>query len=157
MADSPMKVSASLQGFRAIDFDKKEIRKAMRKAGQDVRRAARLLIASKVRSTGGDNPGKQTGKLYRSLGYKVSRSGFMTVVQHQKIAGMKTFYWAMLYYGVRRGAKRRKDHRAQLDNGRGYRIAPRNNYIVDALQARSNEVRRNLAQALQQSLKPKFR
>lgn len=157
MADSPVKVSASLQGFRGIDFDKKEIRKGMRKAGQDVRKAARALIASKVKSGAGDNPGKQTGKLYRSLGFKVSRSGFMAVVEHKKIAGMKSFYWAYLYYGVRRGAKRRKDHKKQADNGKGYRIAPRNNYVVDALNAQRNHVQRTITDAVQRALKPKFK
>lgn len=157
MADAPIKVTASLQGFRAIDFDKKEIRKGMRKAGQDVRKAARQLIASKVRSSGGENPGKQTGKLYRSLGFKVSRSGFMAVVEHKKIAGMKNFYWAYLYFGVRRGAKRRKDHQKQEDNGNGWRIAPRNNYVVDALDARRSEVQKTIADSLKRALKPKFR
>ncbi|QLI83176.1 hypothetical protein HZU75_04205 [Chitinibacter fontanus] len=129
----------------------------MRHAGQDVRKAARALIASKVRSSAGENPGKQTGKLYRSLGYKVSRSGFMAVIEHKKIAGMKDFYWAYLYYGVRRGAKRRKDHKKQQANGSGWRIAPRNNYIVDALDARRTTVQRTIADSVKRALKPKLR
>lgn len=157
MADSPVEISASLQGFRTIDFDKKEVRKGMRKAGQDVRKAARALIASKVKSKTGENPGKQTGRLYRSLGYKVSRSGFMVVVKHKKQAGMSEPYWMYLYYGVRNGVKRRKDHKKQLDNGKGWRITPRNNYILDALANRRSVVQQTIAEAVERALKPKFR
>lgn len=157
MAESPIKVSASLRGFSEIHFDKKEIRKGMRHAGQDVRKAARALIASKVRSRAGENPGKQTGRLYRSLEYKTSRSGFMSVVRHKHIFGAKEFYPAILYYGRQMGTVRNKDHKKQEWNGKGWRIAPRNNYIVDALADRRSAVQKTIADAVQRALKPKFK
>ncbi|KPC53024.1 HK97 gp10 family phage protein [Amantichitinum ursilacus] len=129
------------KGLTGVNFDKREMRKAMRVAGRDVQKAARQLIARRVRSAAGGNPGKDTGRLWRSLGYKVSKSGFMAVVKHRKVAGMKSFYPAFLYHGVR-------------DRNGGWRISPRNNYIVDALDARRDFVRATLARHVEAALKP---
>lgn len=150
MAES-IGIRISLGGHRRIEFDKREVRKTMRKVGQDVRKAARALIARKVRSGAGDNPGRKTGKLYRSLGYKVSRSGFMVTVRHQTMAGMAP-YWAWLYYGVRGWSGKRRKGRGGQGN---WRISPRNNYISDALEGRRAAVQNMIADTLKRALKPK--
>lgn len=153
MAGGPVGVNVRLDGHKRIDFDKKEVRKTMRKVGQDVRKAARALIARKVRSGAGDNPGRKTGKLYRSLGYKVSRSGFLVAVRHDKVAGMDVPYWAYLYYGVRARAVRRKGHKKQGEGA--WRISPRNNYISDALEGRRAAVQTMIADTLKRALRPR--
>ncbi|XZG71724.1 hypothetical protein ACTSKR_07675 [Chitinibacteraceae bacterium HSL-7] len=147
-----MGVNVRLDGHKRIDFDKKEVRKTMRRAGADVRKAARALIARKVRSGAGENPGRKTGRLYRSLGYKVSRSGFLVAVRHEKVAGMEAPYWVYLYYGVRAGAVRRRGHKKQAEGA--WRISPRNNYIADALESRRGAVQTMIADTLKRALRP---
>ncbi|TDV60128.1 hypothetical protein [Pseudomonas sp. LP_7_YM] len=138
--------------YGKLDFDKKEIRKAMRRAGVVVRAEGRKLVSKRTVSEKGQYPGMRKGRLRRSLTYRVSRSGFLVKIEPQKTADMKAFYPAFLWYGVRRGAKRGKSHRKQEATG-AWRIAPRENYMVDALNNRTNEVRLILKRAFAEALR----
>ena len=152
------------ESYGALDFDKAEVRKAMRRAGGEVQRAARALVKTAGVSKPGDNPGKQTGALGRGIRYRVSRSGFMVKVAPNKSAGMAEFYPAYLHYGVKAGARvrgrpglkrRARGARADLVERRksgGWRIEPRNNYMADALADRSGRVKSLLSQALAAAL-----
>lgn len=145
------------EGFdRAVDFDKKEIRKAMRKAGARVAKASRKLVSKGERSAPGDYPGRKTGRLAKSIRAKVSRSGFLVRIEPKTGSGIPASepYYAYLFYGVRRGAKRRTDHKAQTASG-PWRIRPRRNYMVDALEAESGAVRADLSDALAKALRVK--
>jgi hypothetical protein len=73
-------------------------------------------------------------------------------IEPQKTADMKDFYPAYLWYGVRRGAKRGKSHKKQEATG-AWRIEPRENYMVDALNNSKDAVRSILKQAFAAALR----
>jgi hypothetical protein len=137
--------------YGKLDFDKKEIRKAMRRAGALVRGEGRKLVSKRGVSEKGQYPGLRTGRLRRSITARVSRAGFLVKIEPKKTADMKAFYPAFLWYGVRRGAKRGKSHRKQDATG-AWRIEPRTNYMVDALANRADEVRSILRRAFADAL-----
>lgn len=145
--------NVTIEGHSRIDFDRKKIRKAMRSLGADVRKEARRLVARRAISGAGEYPGRQTGRLMRSIKARVSRSGFLVRVAPTKTSEMKDFYPAFLGYGVT-GRARRKDHKAQVKDGR-WKVAPRGNYMTDALEHRSANVRNVLRAALQDALIPR--
>uniref|UniRef100_UPI003F559994 hypothetical protein n=2 Tax=Enterobacteriaceae TaxID=543 RepID=UPI003F559994 len=100
-------------------FNRARVRRAFVTIGQRHMRDARRLVMRRVRSAPGENPGYQTGRLARSIGYMVPRAskhrpGFMARIApnqrngegNRRITG--DFYPAFLFYGVRRGAKRRR-------------------------------------------------
>lgn len=110
----------------------------------------------------------QTGRLARSIGYMVPRAskhrpGFMARIApnqrngegNRRITG--DFYPAFLFYGVRRGAKRRRSHHRGASGGSGWRLAPRNNFMVETLEKNRSWTRYFLARELRKSLKPERR
>jgi hypothetical protein len=143
------------EGFdRSVDFDKAQIRKAMRAAGRLVVKEAQSLVSGGP-SGPGKYPAKRTGRLRKSIKARVSRSGFLVRVEPKTGGSVPASdpYFAYLHYGVRKGASRRKDHQAQA--GGAYRIAPRANYMADALQHEAPAVRSLLSQALAAGLRIK--
>ncbi|MEX6663160.1 hypothetical protein [Pseudomonas sp. W2-17] len=138
--------------YGKLDFDKKEIRNGMRKAGVLVRAEGRKLVSKRAVSGKGQYPGMRKGRLRRSITYRVSRAGFLVKIEPQKTADMKDFYPAYLWYGVRRGAKRGKSHKKQEATG-AWRIEPRENYMVDALNNRADDVRSILKRAFAEALR----
>ncbi len=139
--------------YGKLDFDKKQIRAAMRMSGKEVQGVAKRLVSQKRTSKRDQYPGKRTGTLQRSIKYKVSSSGFMTVIKPYKTAQMKDFYPAYLHYGVRRGAKRTKSHKAGASGGSGWRIAPRKNYMQDALYQKQGRVKAIITRYFQKAIK----
>lgn len=149
-----LEVNQTITGHSRIDFDKVKIRRAMRKIGAEVRKEARRLVARRAISVPGQYPGRGTGALMRSIKARVSKPGFLVRIAPDKTSDMgKDFYPAFLWFGVT-GNARRKDHRAQPKNG-AWRIAPRENYMIDALESRRESVRSTLRDALMDSLKPR--
>ena len=64
-------------------FNRARVRRAFVTIGQRHMRDARRLVMRRARSAPGENPGYQTGRLARSIGYMVpraskKRAGFMT-------------------------------------------------------------------------------
>lgn len=148
-----IELNIQIDGFKRIDFNKKKIRQTLRSAGRGIQRSARRLIAHKSISGADDYPGKKTGRLQRSIQYKVSRSGFLVKIAPQKISGMEAFYPAFLFYGVTH-----KSHQAnhQTPNkNRVWRIAPRANFMQDALMERRSAVKHELHNALLDALIPR--
>ncbi len=115
------------KAFLHVDFEQPEtlvfnrarLRRAFVCIGQVHMRDARRPVMKRGRSGPGDNPSYRTGKLARSIGYYVPRAssrrpGLMVkIAPNQKngegnrpISG--AFYPVFLFYGVRRGAKRKK-------------------------------------------------
>lgn len=131
-------INVKLEGFSRIDFDKKKIRKTMRVLGRDVQKAARRLVARRAVSGAGEYPGRQTGRLWRAIKYKVSKPGFLVKIMPAKTVDMKDYYPAFLRYG------------SETRN-----IAPRRNYMTDALESRRGVARGALRNALMDSLKPR--
>lgn len=152
------------ESYGALDFDKAEVKKAMRRAGVEVQRAARDLVQQRGKSGADEYPAKLSGALRRGIRYRVSRSGFMVKVAPTKSAGMAEFYPAYLHYGVKAGARvrgrpgmhrRHRGGRAELIERRkagAWRIDPRKNYMADALADRSGRVKSLLSQALAAAL-----
>lgn len=158
-----LEVNEKIEGFERIDFDKAGVKKAIRAIGMLVRRDSRKKVAiSAVKRTRGkkvytgskpgEYPRKLSGTLRRSITARVSRPGFMVKIQPDpKYYAKDNFYPAFLWYGVT-GKARRQDHKAQVKDGR-WRIAPRANYMADALRENESTVRAILRDALQNSLK----
>lgn len=102
-------------------FNRARVRRAFVTIGQRHMRDARRLVMRRARSAPGENPGYQTGRLARSIGYMVpraskKRAGFMTRISPNQRNGKGNrmisgdFYPAFLFFGVRGGAKRRRSH-----------------------------------------------
>ncbi|WP_175712642.1 hypothetical protein [Burkholderia ambifaria] len=145
-------IALHIEGFegfdRSIDFKKSKVRAAMRKAGRLVTGQAQMNLA--LARGAKDYPRVRSSALLDSISFKVSRSGFLVRVAPKKTAAMPAPYFVYLHYGVRRGAKRRKDRRAQPAGP--YRIKPRANYMVDALDEKSGEIKTILSAALAAAL-----
>lgn len=151
--------SASVGAYMHIDgfdqfhrdlFDRKEIKKGMRKAGKLVAQRAQLNLA--LARGQGNYPVNRTGATVDSIKFKVSRAGFLVKVAPRKTSAMKEYYPAYLHYGVKAGGKpkalapgkgRGKSNRRakgqlaaeKAERAAGaWRIAPRANYMEDALQ-----------------------
>lgn len=141
------------EGHSHLDFDRRQIRKAMRAIGADIRKVARKKIARRAVSAAGEAPGKLTGTLQRAIKARVSKPGLLVSIRPEKTEAMgKDFYPAFLNYGVRRhrSAKAAKSHKRQPDGP--YKLAPRANYMVEALEERRENARQVLADALQNAL-----
>ncbi|BAO88920.1 hypothetical protein [Caballeronia cordobensis] len=142
-----VEVHVGWTGHSRIDFDKKKIRKVMRARGRDIQKEARRLVARRALSQPGDYPGRDSGTLWRSIKSKVSRSGFLVRIAPQKTPEMgKDFYPAFLWYGVRRTAG---------EEGSGWRVEPRKNYMTEALDKRREVSETAIMAALKDALIPR--
>lgn len=150
--------------FEQSVFDRRRVRAGFRKAGRIV--AAEAEMAIRLARGAEGYPINRTGALVKSIKAKVSRAGFLV-----KIAPMRTeemgahYYPAYLHYGVRAGAKvgalaagkgrgtsnRRAAGARQAAiaqrRASGWRIAPRENYMVNALEDAGPRVRAVLQKA----------
>lgn len=168
--------SASVDGYLHIEgfeqfgreiFDKKQIRKGMRKAGQVVSRRAQLNLAL---ARGQNNyPVSRTGRTVESIKFRVSRAGFLVKIAPRKTPDMKDYYPAYLHYGVKQGARlsrvkagqavnqaardRERRKLRQARKGNGWLIAPRANYMEDALQDEKDQVQSILKAAFAAALR----
>ncbi|WP_050496635.1 hypothetical protein [Escherichia coli] len=151
-----------------MEFNRARLRRAFVQIGRVYMRDARRLVMRRGRSAPGENPGYQTGRLARSIGYMVPRkssrrSGLMVRISPNQKNGQGNrritgdFYPAFLFYGVRRGAKRRRSHHRGASGGSGWRLAPRNNFMVETLEKNRSWTRYFLARELRKSLKPERR
>ncbi|OUE60067.1 hypothetical protein AZ012_004359 [Citrobacter amalonaticus] len=106
---------------KEMRFNRARVRRAFVHIGQRHMRDARRLVMRRGRSEGGENPGYQTGRLAKSIGYMVPkasgrRPGFMTRIAPNQRNGQGNrlitgdFYPAFLFYGVRGGARRQRSH-----------------------------------------------
>lgn len=160
-----------VEGFDKFEreaFDKRKIRAGMRKAGLLVTQRAQMnLVLSRGES---GYPVNRTSELVHSIGFKVSRAGFLVKVAPQMTSGMTAYYPAFLHYGVKQGSKvkplapgkghgksnrRARGERADLITARkagGWRIAPRDNYMTDALQDAKSDVQKILNDAFASAL-----
>jgi hypothetical protein len=146
-------LNVTLLGHERIDFEMPIIRKALMKGAQITRKEARRLVSRKAISGSGDFPGRDSGALFRSIKI-ISKGRNWVKVGPAKTAEMgEHFYPAFLSYGVT-GKPRRKDHKAQVKNGT-WRIAPRANYMTEALQIKRLEIQAIIREALFHSLKPR--
>ena len=150
-----LETHVTIDGFSRIDFERSKVRRAMRTLGREVQKESRRLIARRAISGAGEYPGRQTGRLWRAVKYHVSRSGFMVRIQPDKTGEMKDFYPAYLHYGIRRTRSLALAKRHVKQPEGPYRLAPRANFMADALENRREQTRTVLRAALQDALIPR--
>lgn len=152
-------------------FNRARLRRAFVALGQVHLRDTRRLLMRRKRSSPGENPGYQTGKLSRSIGYYVPRAsskrpGLMVkLAPNQKLGKgsrpiLETFYPAFLHYGVRSASYHlsQKQRRQKMHHHRGgWRIVPRNNYMIEALNRNKDWTRYFLLRELKRSLRAERR
>ncbi|WP_425404620.1 hypothetical protein [Hwanghaeella sp.] len=127
-------INVTLGRWKTADFDKKPIRKVVRRSGLDVQKTARRLVNRKGKvSKAGQYPGRRTGELFRSIRSK-QRNPFVAVVKPQKTAAMKDYYPLFLFKGTK-----------NLD--------PRGDVMGDALEAETPQIVPKLERALVDALK----
>lgn len=153
MARDFVQIFVTVEGKERIDFDKKKVRKALRDSGRMIQKEGRRIVSQRAVSQPGDYPGRDTGTLRKSIRLKVSRPGFLVSIAPRMVEGMERFYPAFLHYGVKQGAVRQKDHKKQTISQ--WRVSPRGNYMVEALQRREVQAKTALANALKESLTAK--
>jgi hypothetical protein len=134
-----LKLSVGLAGHSMIDYDKRKIRKVLNEGGAEIRKAARRLVARRGISNPGDFPGRDSGALMRSIKvYKRGTRGGWVKVGPTKTAEMGAFYPAFLFYGSEKRS-----------------IAPRANYMTEALDTQRESVRSKIRAALPGALVPR--
>ena len=148
-------------------FNRARVRRAFVTIGQRHMRDARRLVMRRARSAPGENPGYQTGRLARSIGYMVpraskKRAGFMTRIARNQRNGrgnrmIPATSIRRFCFLVRGGTKRRRSHHRGASGGSGWRLAPRNNFMVETLEKNRSWTRYFLARELRKSLKPERR
>lgn len=152
-----------VEGFEKFDrdaFDKRKVRAGFRKVGKLVTQKTQMNIALSRGQAG--YPHNRTARLLHSINFKVSRSGFLVKIAPSMTSDMTAFYPAFLHYGVKQGNKvkalapgagngksnrRARGARADLmaaRNAGGWRIAPRDNYMTDALADSNSEAQQIL-------------
>lgn len=144
--------------FTFADFDKKTLKKFLRKIGTQTAKTARSFLKRGAKgqvSKPGANPLVQSGVTVRSIKGKPSRSGFSSVIAPFKTPKMgPEFYPAATFYGHRgpgKGAGGTRKRRAQNIH-HGKVAAPRNNYIFDAVKKNEDLFKKEARQALQDSI-----
>ncbi|AHM75144.1 hypothetical protein [Yersinia hibernica] len=152
---------------KELEFNQKRVRNAFAKVGRGVQDEARRLVARHAISKAGEAPGTRTGGLSKSIGYKVpspsdGRPGFMVRIAPNQKGGRRAtrlpsgddddFYPAFLFYGVKRKAKRGRSHRKGASGGSGWKIAPRKNFMTEALANRRSWAEKVLFNALKKSV-----
>lgn len=139
-------VNVRMVGFSRIDFDRREIRKALRIEGNLVRDVGRSLAGSASPAGPGQFPGRRTGVMQRAIASKTSRDGLAAIVQVRKTKRMgKDFYPAFQVYGV----KKRKGK--VLNPG----LLPRADPVKAALERRRNGATEAIRSALLRGLVPR--
>ena len=128
-------INIKVEGFDRIIFEKRELKKAIRRGGAVVRAEARRLIAHRAISAAGEFPGFDSGAMSRSIQVRVGAGGGYAKVMPFRTPEMKQdFYPAFLFYGTSRG------------------LAPRKNFMVAALDNKQAMIRSAIAASLVKSL-----
>jgi hypothetical protein len=169
-----LEVQVGLDFHKVIDYDRKAMRAALVRGAGSVRKEARSLLARRAVSKPGEAPGRQTGKLWRSIGVvsRGTKGGWIKV--GPKSIPSSIFYPAFLFYGVKtdariqalapgegRGTSNRRGRgvRAALESARkasgSYRLQPRMNYMEEALKKKAPAVREEAREALRRALVPR--
>ena len=127
-----------LNFHRAIDYDRRQMRRALVKGAAVVRKEARTLVARRVVSQPGEFPSQLSGAMRRAIGVigRGTKGGWIKVGV-RAIPG-SFYYPAVLFYG------------SPVRN-----IAPRANFMTVALANRAEEIRSNVRDALRHALVPR--
>ncbi|MBI0275665.1 hypothetical protein I6H07_07415 [Hafnia alvei] len=175
-------VHVDFPGAQTVQFKRPVVRRAFAKIGKEIQKTARDRVSSHRGSLPGQDPGWESGELYKSIGFYVPRAtgrrpGFMvaiapnqkrgrgmTPIQAKDGPNSSGFYPAYLQFGVRRGARaqiKKGKHgkevrvkKAGASGGSGWRIAPRANFMTEALADKKSWAERTLFNALKRAVIP---
>ncbi|WP_413722692.1 hypothetical protein ACL2XG_05340 [Sodalis sp. RH24] len=162
---SGMYLHVDFPNAETVTFNKARVRRAFVSIGQKLLAESRRIVARRAISKAGEMPGFQSGALAKSVGFYVprpsgSRPGFMVRIAPNQKRGKGSkpidgeFYPAYLFYGVRAGARRNKKHKKGSSGGDGWRMAPRGNFMTQALLNKREWSETVLFNALRDSVKP---
>lgn len=128
-----------LEFHKAIDYDRRAMRKALVKGAAQIRKEARRIVSRRAISVAGDFPGMQTGALKRAIGIvsKGSKGGWVKIGV-RKSQEMTAFYPAFLFYGSRKTG-----------------LEKRANFMTAALANKREGVRSEIRAVLKDSLVPR--
>jgi len=131
-------LEVGLRFHKAIDYDRRAMRKALASGAAVIRKNARRLVSRRAISNPGEFPGMQSGALRRAIGV-VSRGskGGWVKVGVRSIPG-HFFHPASLYYGSQKIG-----------------LAKRGNYMEKSLSNSAATVRSGVREALKASLVPR--
>ncbi len=132
-------LAVGLEFHKTIDYDRRAMRRALTSGGGLVRKEARRLLARQAISLPGQDPGRHTGRLMRSIGVvsRGSKGGWIKIAP-KTFRDKSLFYPAMLFYGRKKGD-----------------LAPRANFMARALANQAESVRSQVRAALAQCLVPR--
>ncbi len=131
-------LEVGLEYHKTIDYDRSKMRRALRSGAAVVTKESRRLVSRRAISAPGEYPGMQSGRLRRGIGtVSRGRKGGWIKVSVRTIKG-SDFYPAFL-------------HRGSPKTG----LAPRGNFVADALDNKRDQVRNNIRGELRQSLVPR--
>lgn len=124
---------------------------------RDSKHAGRMFSMHNCQINPGAGPEITTP--WKSYQHEKNRNGLMPLIDPYRRYGSISgdFYPAFLFFGVRGGAKRRRSHHRGASGGSGWRLAPRNNFMVETLEKNRSWTRYFLARELRKSLKPERR
>ncbi len=133
-----IKLHVGLEFHSVIDYDRKQMRRALIKGAAVVRKEARTLVSRHMVSQPGEFPGEQTGAMRRAIGVigKGSKGGWIKVGV-RAIPG-SFYYPAVLFYG-----------------SPARNIAARGNFMTAALGNRAEQIRDQVRDALRHTLVPR--
>lgn len=133
-----VELHSKILGHTQADFDKRIVRKRLRKVGARVQKKARSKVnRKKVISRPGEYPGRRTGGLFRAIKSKGSRSGFSVAVAPRKTR--------------EHGNKRTNFYAAYLANDTEHAKA-RGDYLGDTMYEMDSSIKRELSDILREAL-----
>lgn len=136
---SGIRMDVGLQFHKTIDYDRRQMRRALNAGAAHIRKEARRMLARRgVVSLPGETPGQDTGRLVRSIGTitRGSKGGWVKVGP-RTIKG-SVFYPAFLFYGSPKTG-----------------LEARANFMEIALQNKRELIRNEVRAALKDSLVPR--
>ncbi|EFR2313536.1 hypothetical protein H1329_002078 [Salmonella enterica] len=160
-------IHVDFEGDTKIDFDRRKVRKAFKTIGQAIQQDARDRVSSRRGSKPGQDPGWESGKMYKSIGYFIpnaskNRPGFMVKIMPNQRRGKEmtpfakgeAYYPAYLFFGVRRGARKGISLKKRASGASDWRIAPRANFMIESLNDKRYWTEKVLFNALRSAVKP---
>lgn len=136
--DGLLVLKVGLEFHKTIDYDRPAMRRALRRGARHLTQESRRLVSRRAISEPGEIPGMQTGRLKRAIGtVSTGRFGGWIKVGVRTIKGSE-FYPAFLFYGSPKTG-----------------LAPRANFVTEALENKRDAVRGEIRAALRDALVPR--
>lgn len=136
-----VKSTIKIESLQLWSFDLEKLKDVLKNEGKIQKAAAKKLVARRAISNAGENPGKDTGVLAKSISAKVFRNQLGVVITHNMKKDAVRYPFVLV-------------HGRSAGNGYGA-IAPRNDYIADVFMSRKAATTAALVSTLKNSVKAK--